>query len=234
MKRWIIMIAILSFLVDGCAVVVQKGRRSDIEKIRQLERELSELRRSLRELEHTKSVLEERLAKEIENKQVSLKMQERGLVVTFVAEILFDPGKAKLKKESLPILDKVAKVLKEDVPSSYRISIEGHTDNQPIKYSGWKSNWELSVHRALSVLHYLEKKGVSPERLSATGFGEYQPVASNQTEEGRALNRRVEIIIIPSEVKKVKKELISSLPPKEPTTPQEESVTEVLEEEELK
>jgi chemotaxis protein MotB len=81
------------------------------------------------------------------------------------------------------------------------IGIEGHTDNQPIKYSGWKSNWELSMARATSVLHYLvDKKGLAPQRVAATGYGEYRPVATNDTEEGRRLNRRVEIVILPKKI----------------------------------
>jgi len=200
MRRILFFLFVLLF-ATSCSVVVQKGRRSDIERIKVLEERL-------RELEHVKSILKERLAQEIKEKKLRLSMKKKGLVVTFVAEILFDPGKAQLKKESLYILDKVAEVLRNKIPSSYRISIEGHTDNQPIRYSKWKSNWELSCHRALSVLHYLEKKGINPSRLSATGFGEYHPVASNETEEGRALNRRVEIVIIPPTIRKIKKETV--------------------------
>jgi len=208
--RVVVFLFVLLF-TTSCSVVIQKGRRSDIERIRLLEKRL-------RELEHVKSILEERLAQEIKEKKLRLSMKKEGLVVTFVAEVLFDPGKAQLKKESLYILDKVAKILKNEVPPSYRISIEGHTDNQPIKYSKWKSNWEMSCHRALSVLYYLEKKGINPSRLSATGFGEYHPVASNETEEGRALNRRVEIVIIPPTIRKIKKETV--LPKKK--VPEEE------------
>lgn len=131
-------------------------------------------------------------------------MEDKGLVITFVAEVLFDSGKADLRKESLPILDKVVRVLKEEVPYN-NIGIEGHTDNEPIKYSKWKSNWELSVQRALSVLHYLESKGIDPKRLFASGYGEYRPVASNDTPEGRQRNRRVEIVILPREMVKVKR-----------------------------
>ncbi|TBR17796.1 hypothetical protein EPO66_02065, partial [bacterium] len=85
-----------------------------------------------------------------------------------------------------------------------KVGIEGYTDNEPIKHSKWRSNWELSTSRALSVLHYLiEDKGILPERLSAIGYGEYHPVASNDTKESRKLNRRVEIVIMPR-VTKVK------------------------------
>jgi chemotaxis protein MotB len=116
---------------------------------------------------------------------------------------LYDSGKAKLRSEAYPILDKVARILTENVPE-HNIGIEGHTDNEPIKYSGWKSNWELSTGRALSVLHYLvDEKGISPHRVSAIGYGEYRPVASNETKEGRQMNRRVEIVILPR-VTKVK------------------------------
>ncbi|MGB3112323.1 MAG: OmpA family protein, partial [Candidatus Omnitrophota bacterium] len=73
----------------------------------------------------------------------------------------------------------------------------GHTDNVPITYSNWASNWELSTARATNVLHYMESKGVSPDRLSATGYGEHHPVASNAAETGQARNRRVEIVILP-------------------------------------
>jgi chemotaxis protein MotB len=138
-------------------------------------------------------------------------MEEKGLVITFVSEVLFDSGKADLKKESLPSLAKVARILMENVPEN-NIGIEGHTDNQPIRYSKWKSNWELSAHRALSVLQYLESKGVNPKRLSASGYGEYRSVASNDTVEGRQLNRRVEIVILPKSVKKIEQKYLKEGP----------------------
>jgi len=157
----------------------------------------------LDELGQTKQLLEQRLKQEIADKQVRLSMAEKGLVITFVADVVFDSGKAKIRPEVYPTLDKVARILAENVPEN-DIGIEGHTDNEPIKYSGWKSNWELSTARALSVLHYLvDDKGISPLRVSAIGYGEYRPVASNDSKEGRQLNRRVEIVILPK-VSKVK------------------------------
>lgn len=195
-RRSLFLLVAFIFIFNGCTVIFQKGRRSDLEKIHSLEQELEELKK-------TKGVLEKRLAQEIADKQVRLEMAEKGLVITFVAEVLFDSGKAKLKEESFPILDKVVRVLKEEVPGN-NIGIEGHTDNEPIKYSHWKSNWELSAQRALSVLDYLEDKGIAPQRLSVSGYGEYRPVASNDTAEGRQLNRRVEIVILSNSVKKKK------------------------------
>ena len=131
-------------------------------------------------------------------------MTERGLVITFLSEVFFDSGKDIIKADGKLSLDKVAEVLNRDVPDS-QVAVEGHTDNDPIKYSGWKSNWELSSGRALAVLHYLvDECKVEPQRLSANGYGEYHPVAPNETPQNKQKNRRVEIVILPSKVSKVK------------------------------
>ncbi|MDP2654848.1 MAG: flagellar motor protein MotB [Candidatus Omnitrophota bacterium] len=184
------LIAATALSLSGCTLIFQKGRRTDIEKINQLKSELSDLERAKRELE-------ERLKREIGDKEVKVEMQDRGLVITFVAEVLFDSGKDKLRSEAKEKLDKVAPVLNTTV-RDLNVGIEGHTDNQPIKHSGWKSNWELSAARALSVLHYIEDNhGTDPARLSAIGYGEHRPVTSNDAREGRQQNRRVEIVILP-------------------------------------
>jgi chemotaxis protein MotB len=183
-------LTVLTLTTSGCTLIFQKGRRVDVEKISKLKSELSDLERAKRELE-------DRLKNEINDKQVKVEMLERGLVVTFVAEVLFDSGKADLRKDSLAKLDKVASVLNTTV-KDLNVGIEGHTDTQPIKYSGWKSNWELSAHRALSVLHHLiDKQSVAPQRLSIVGYGEYHPVATNTNKESMQKNRRVEIVILP-------------------------------------
>ena len=215
-RKCLYMVISVLFMFSGCAVVFQKGRRSDIERIKELESKINDL-------EATKKMLEARLQEEISNKQVKVSMEDKGLVITVMAKVLFDSGKAELKPEFLSILDKVGKILKEQVPSKY-IEIQGHTDNQPIKYSGWKSNWELSCARALSVVHYLiDNCGINPQRIYASCFGEYRPVATNTTKEGRQKNRRVEIIVLPEEFKKVQIEEMEGL--------EEETV---LEEENLK
>ncbi|MFH1407002.1 MAG: OmpA family protein [Candidatus Omnitrophota bacterium] len=159
-----------------------------------LEREKEETQAGLRK---AMKDLEESLSKEIEQYKAKLELTERGLVVTFISEVFFDSGKDIIKEDGYSTLDSVAKVLIQDVPGA-RIAVEGHTDNEPIKYSGWKSNWELSCARALAVVHYfIEKNKLLPERLSAVGYGEYKPVVSNDTPEGRQENRRVEIVILP-------------------------------------
>ncbi len=199
--RIITSIFVLTFILSGCAIGIYKGRPSDIKKIEDLRAEVERLKllrdQERRELEAAKAELERRLKGE---KGVTVGLEERGLVVTFIAEVLFDSGKAKIRPEAYEVLDKVAKVINEKV-ADRNIAIEGHTDNEPIKYSGWKSNWELSTARATSVLHYLEDKGTAPTRLQATGYGEYRPIVSNDTPEGRQKNRRVEIIILPKMTK---------------------------------
>ncbi len=207
-RIWVAMIFSSALLLTGCSVVIQKRLSSDVQKISELEQRLAEkehqlqIRNSeLEELKKIKSLLEQRLKEEIANKEVRLDLTNRGVVITLTSDILFDSGKADIKPEAYPILDKVAEILKYKI-ADRNVGVEGHTDNQPIRYSGWKSNWELSTARAVNVVHYLIEKGVSPERLTAIGYGEYRPVADNSTEEGRKRNRRVEIVILP-ELKKV-------------------------------
>ena len=123
---FIIFMLIITLASSGCTVIFQKGRRVDVEKISALKSELSELERAKKELE-------ERLKNEIGDKDVKVEMLERGLVITFVAEVLFDSGKADLRKESFETLDKVATVLNTTV-KDLNVGIEGHTDNDPIKH----------------------------------------------------------------------------------------------------
>jgi chemotaxis protein MotB len=190
---------------------LKESRDSEIARLKerydsQLNRLELEKRRELDRIKAAKDELTKALQEELSEYKAKLQITERGLVLTFLAEVFFDSGKEVIKKEAFPALDKVAKVLNEKVPDS-PVAIEGHTDNEPIKYSGWKSNWELSCHRALAVLHYFTDNGnIKPERLSANGYGEYRPVAANDIEESRQQNRRVEIVIMPTQVAKKKAE----------------------------
>lgn len=208
-KRFVVSVVMLSFVLStltGCTIILQKGRRTDIQKISELSSEVDRLSRA-------KSMLEDRLKKEIADREVSLSMQDRGLVLTFVSEVLFDSGKAKIKTSAFDTLNKVADVLNSSA-AGLNIGVEGHTDNQPIKYSGWESNWQLSGERARAVLKYLLERGVGPERLSFIGYGEYRPVASNDTKEGRQKNRRVEVVIIPP-IEKVEQQADTVVEPAE-------------------
>lgn len=183
-----------SLMLSGCAVNFYKQSPRSKQKIKDLKSQISDLEQAKRELE-------KRLASQIANDEVSLRMDGDNLVIVLSNAILFDSGKADLRKQAYPILDNVMSVVKKDLKDQ-NIGVEGHTDNVPITRSGWKSNWELSTARATTVIHYMENKGISPKRLSATGYGEHQPVASNNTEAGRAKNRRVEIVILPNLIEK--------------------------------
>ncbi len=119
---------------------------------------------------------------------------ESRIKITLPAPVLFDVGKADVKERTKQILSNIASTLKA---SKYPILIEGHTDNIPITGGKFRSNWQLSAARAFAVLNYfIEAENILPERLSALGYGEYQPVAPNETEEDRAKNRRIEIILV--------------------------------------
>ncbi|MFH0732878.1 MAG: flagellar motor protein MotB [Candidatus Omnitrophota bacterium] len=221
-----IKIAVILFLavftMSGCAYIQKAKRTDDLEienanlrkKIAQLEKDKTkevkrvyeQKDRELSDLERAKRELEESLKKEIGDYKAKLQMTERGLVITFLSEVFFDSGKDVIKSDGKLSLDKVAEVLNRDVPNS-AVAVEGHTDNDPIKYSGWKSNWELSSGRALAVVHYLaDECKVQPRRLSANGYGEFHPVAPNDSAQNKQKNRRVEIVILPSKVSKVKAE----------------------------
>ncbi len=150
------------------------------------------------------AALKEQLEKEIREigdkgaadtmQKISLISDERGLVVRAMEKAFFDTGKADLTPRARSALDGIAPVLK-NMPNHVRV--EGHTDNVPINTSEFKSNWELSVRRATEVVRYLvERQGFPPERISASGYAEYRPIASNDSAEDRAKNRRIEIIII--------------------------------------
>ena len=141
------------------------------------------------------------LKSEIAAGEIKLTQLQGKLTVNLVDRILFDSGKAEVKSDGKKILEKVASVLNSVADKSIRI--EGHTDDKPIAgdlQTKYPTNWELSTARATSVARYLQDKAkVDPKRLVATGYGEFRPVASNETPEGRALNRRIEIVLVPKD-----------------------------------
>ncbi len=169
-------------------------------EISRLNAELEELSKSKDDLSRAKAELEKKLSGELESGDMSLSMQERGLVVTVLDRVLFDSGKADLKESSKDGLDKVAGILNGKV-RRHMVYVEGHTDNVPIRKSSWRSNWELSTARATEVIHYfVDEASLDPKRIAATGYGEFHPVASNSTESGKSKNRRVEIVISPKKI----------------------------------
>ncbi len=135
-----------------------------------------------------KEIVVERGAEE----NVALERTRRGFKAVFKSTVLFPSGVTTVGTTAYPYLDRMASIAKK---GPFSITVEGHTDNVPVSLPKFPSNWELSTSRAVNVLRYLiEQGGISAERLTAVGFGQYHPVASNDTTEGREKNRRIEIL----------------------------------------
>jgi len=154
----------------------------------------------VRNVSSTYEDLLEKMKTEISQGQVTISELKGKLTVNMVDSILFDSGKAEVKRGGLEVLRKVVSVLKDVEDKSIRI--EGHTDN--VRIAGalarrYPTNWELSSARAINVARYLQERGIDPELLSAVAYGEWKPVGDNDTREGRAKNRRIEIVLVPKE-----------------------------------
>jgi chemotaxis protein MotB len=135
---------------------------------------------------------------EIQSKKIRVSEEERGLVISLNGDAYFDPGSAVLKPEIRPVLEKIAAIM-EDIPNFTRV--EGHTDDNPITpgttLPRYETNWELSSARSVNVVRYMtEREEVEPRKLSAVGFAQYRPIDDNNNPEGRAFNRRVDVVIL--------------------------------------
>jgi len=138
--------------------------------------------------------LELALSSQIARKEIAMRREPDGLVISLREVGFFESGAARMKAASQPAFDRIAALLRE---RDYRLRIEGHTDNVPIHNGQFASNWELSTARATEIIRLLiVRDGFSPARLSAAGYAEYHSVATNWTAEGRGMNRRVDIVIL--------------------------------------
>ena len=138
--------------------------------------------------------LEAELLPDINSGKIELSLQPRGLVMSLRESAFFAPGDAVLQTESLPVMARVAQSLTK-LPGQIRL--EGHTDNTPIHTHKFPSNWQLSTARAITVLKFLTNRyNIPSERLAVSGYGEYRPVAPNDTPQNRAKNRRVAVVIL--------------------------------------
>jgi chemotaxis protein MotB len=148
----------------------------------------------LAELLPSLKILSEALKKEIEAGRIQINMQARGLVISFNQAALFPPGEDVISPEAYDGLHKVASAIAK-LPNPVRL--EGHTDSTPINTARFHSNWELSAARSIAILELLSSKyGVPRTRLSIAGYADTAPVASNDSEDGRARNRRADIVIL--------------------------------------
>ncbi len=173
-----------------------EGLQNELEKersvVQQKEKEISDL-------EKTRAEIETSLKEQIAQKNIKIEEIEGKLKVTFVDKILFDSGSVKIKPKGREVLLTLADSFKAN--KDQNIVVEGHTDDVQIGAAlqdRFPTNWELSTARATSVVRFLQEKGeIEPERLTASGFSFYKPVDTNETEEGRKQNRRIEIILMP-------------------------------------
>ncbi|PJA12439.1 MAG: hypothetical protein COX65_08565 [Elusimicrobia bacterium CG_4_10_14_0_2_um_filter_56_8] len=170
-------------------------KKSDYENaIATLQKELGvkAAAKKLEEMKATKQV-EEDLKKEIEEGSLGLEVTTSRIKLTFSSPILFDSGSAGLKDSALKVLDPVAASL---MKMKNQVVVEGHTDSARMLGHKFASNRELSIMRAFSVINYLVKKGVRPERITAFGYGEFRPAAPNDSDENRLKNHKIEMIIM--------------------------------------
>lgn len=185
---------------------------AQVQELRQRIDELTALNQSLavtkEKLEKAQKELEKKsaqyeqlaasLQEEIKAGKIELSELRGRMVVKMKDKILFSSGSVRINPEGQEALKKVAEALKD--VSGKIVRVEGHTDNVPTDPKGpFPSNWELSTTRALAVVKLLQEQGVPAEKLSAVGYGEYHPIASNKTAKGRSLNRRIEIVLAPEE-----------------------------------
>jgi len=162
---------------------------------------LQEKDRAIAEQKKTYDNLVSELNEEIKKGEIQVTQLKDKLTLSMVEKILFDSGKAEIKKNGKAVLERVAGILMKTTDKQIRI--EGHTDNVPIGpvlAARFPTNWELSTARSTTVVRYLQDQGVDPFFLSAAGYSEYRPVDSNETDEGKAKNRRIEIVLIPLEL----------------------------------
>lgn len=132
----------------------------------------------------------------IDSGRLSVSIVRGRMVINLPQDILFASGSADLGRDGRETLSEIAAVLSEFEDRTFQV--EGHTDDDPISTAQFPSNWELSASRALSVVKLLVERGVSPQLVSGAAFGEFQPVATNETEDGQRLNRRIEIVMLPN------------------------------------
>lgn len=182
----------------------------EVERLKLKAGELSSAKE--RELANVKSTYEnlvEELKKEIEQGDIKITQAVDRLSVNMVEKILFDSGKAEIKKDGLKVIQRVGDILKK--VTDRQIRVEGHTDNVQIGArirDKYPTNWELSTARATNVVRYLQDKvGIDPKLLSAAGLADNKPVALNDTPEGKAQNRRIEVVLLPLDVDRVLEEL---------------------------
>lgn len=167
-------------------------------KVMEAEARIQTLAQEKEAVTKTQASLEEEMRRALESKDVTISELKGKLTLNILDRVLFDSGEADLKPEGQKILEQIAGVLASH--TNRQIHVIGHTDDVPIRRK-FASNWELSTARATAAVRFLqEHAGVDPQRLGAVGYGEFHPIAPNTSAEGRAKNRRIEVVILPEEI----------------------------------
>jgi chemotaxis protein MotB len=188
----------------------ERLKAEEAEKVR-LEQERAAKEEEIRRLTKTQDELSKSLQDEIAKGNITIQQVRDRLTINMVDRVLFDSGQAQVKPAGAKVLKQVGDVLKNITDKQIRI--EGHTDNVPIStklQDKFKTNWELSTARATTVVrHLIDHGGVDRQHLSAVGYAETRPIASNDTEDGRASNRRIEIVLYPKDLSEIAGQLKS-------------------------
>ena len=208
MKRYLLVSAVvaISVALSGC-VSTSKYEKLEADKNQEvanlqkekaaLEQQKATLQATSQQSQEQYNALVHKLSKEVQKGQLKVRQYQNMLSVDVAEQIFFDSGRAVLKSSGKEVLKQVGEALKSYNDKIIRVA--GYTDNVPIAKSMqnvYPTNWELSVARATNVVRYLQEVGVSPERMIASGRGEYAPIAPNDSPEGRQKNRRIEIMLI--------------------------------------
>lgn len=185
---------------QGSAGVLQAGKSlSDDELVFDAmpEEQVAEQKEEIEKLQILKQKFEDYLEENNLQGDILVELEARGLLLRFEDNALFDSGKADLRTSSLETLKFLGEILQTEEFVGRFVRIEGHTDDIPIGTLRFPSNWELSTTRSSNVVRYfIERLGMTPQRFSASGYGEYFPIANNEIADGRQQNRRVDIVIL--------------------------------------
>lgn len=206
---------ILAFLITGCASSddapeqrqLLRQQAATIEslnaEIMRLNEEVDETVYARSALNKARETLSRHLSQEIARGDLTIVMQKRGLVIRFLEGALFEPERMALRSSARASLDTIADILMGEFKDN-KVILEGHTDDAVPAETGWRSGWEYTNGMAADVLHYFtDVRGLNPARFSVVACAEYQKVDPRDTDEGRAHNRRVEIVITPFKLGKI-------------------------------
>jgi chemotaxis protein MotB len=206
-----------------------KERTALAYQVSALQGETGTLSKTVEELRHARELAEKRsktyrdlaqkLRSMVEAGKLEVSIRKGRMVVKLADQILFDAGRTELKPEGKAALTEVANALRTIPDRDFLIA--GHTDIDPIRGRKFRSNWDLSAARAVEVVAFLQQGGVDPARLAASGFAEYDPVADNGNAEGKAQNRRIEVIVMPNieELPPIEDPAVATEAPAAPSNP---------------